>query len=306
MAAAVERARRPRTGRGRPRAAPRRRRRSALRSPVVAARRRRRPAGRGRRRGRRGLAADLPHRADRPGPGHAGRPGQAARPLRVRRRSTSIEVPEVREVADADAAEARTGARRPAGGRPAARRDRRADLPGRRPGGRAMFTFSAEKAAPRPRDSGETLPAAARRASTAAGSGWPPARGSPMVWSEARGMPGAGRGARGRADRGVLGRAVRDRPRLPAVAARRCRTTSRRSCAASPRDGTTLPLPVPAEEVDERRGRRRRGAGHRADHPGRHAWRAWCGCDDGVVTVVAGSLSADEVLSVARGLRWGR
>jgi hypothetical protein len=28
--------------------------------------------------------------------------------------------------------------------------------------------------------------------------------------------------------------------------------------------------------------------------------------NDGVVTVVAGSLSGDEVLSVARGLRWGR
>jgi hypothetical protein len=26
--------------------------------------------------------------------------------------------------------------------------------------------------------------------------------------------------------------------------------------------------------------------------------------DDGIVTAVAGSLSADEVLSVARGLRW--
>ena len=30
---------------------------------------------------------------------------------------------------------------------------------------------------------------------------------------------------------------------------------------------------------------------------------AWSGCDDGVVTAVAGSLSADEVLAVARGLR---
>jgi hypothetical protein len=28
--------------------------------------------------------------------------------------------------------------------------------------------------------------------------------------------------------------------------------------------------------------------------------------DDGIVTAVAGSLNADEVLSVARGLRWDR
>jgi anti-sigma factor RsiW len=67
-------------------------------------------------------------------------------------------------------------------------------------------------------------------------------------------------------------------------------------------DGTTLPLPVPAEHVTT----------STADvggvpatvitsRDGTMAGVVWV--DDGVVTAVVGSLSADEVLSVARGLR---
>jgi hypothetical protein len=68
-------------------------------------------------------------------------------------------------------------------------------------------------------------------------------------------------------------------------------------------DGETLPLPVPAEEVTS----------SEADvggapatvltaRDGTMAGVVWV--RDGVVNAVAGSLSADEVLSVARGLRW--
>jgi hypothetical protein len=67
-------------------------------------------------------------------------------------------------------------------------------------------------------------------------------------------------------------------------------------------DGTTLPLPVPADEATASETdvggvpatllRSRDGA-----------FTAVVWVEDGVVTAVAGSLSDDEVLSVARGLR---
>jgi hypothetical protein len=66
-------------------------------------------------------------------------------------------------------------------------------------------------------------------------------------------------------------------------------------------DGTTLPLPIPAEQLTS----------SPADVGGAPAplLRSRDGLltgvvwvDDGVVTAVAGSLDADEVLSVARGL----
>ena len=67
-------------------------------------------------------------------------------------------------------------------------------------------------------------------------------------------------------------------------------------------DGTTLPLPVPDElvtssatDVDGV------PATVLTSRDGTMAGVVWV--DDGVVTAVAGSLSADEVLSVARGLR---
>ena len=70
-------------------------------------------------------------------------------------------------------------------------------------------------------------------------------------------------------------------------------------------DGTTLPLPVQSDEVEN-------SAADVGGAPatvltardGTMAGVIWI--DDGIVNAVAGSLSDDEVLSVARGLRWGR
>ena len=80
------------------------------------------------------------------------------------------------------------------------------------------------------------------------------------------------------------------------------RRARRRSCATSPPDGGTLPLPVPAElvtsstaDVDGTE------ATVLTSRNGLFAGVVWV--EDGVMTGVAGSLSADELLSVARGLR---
>ena len=67
-------------------------------------------------------------------------------------------------------------------------------------------------------------------------------------------------------------------------------------------DGTTLPLPVPADEAtasDTEVG----GVPATLLESRDGAFTAVVWVDEGVVTAVAGSLSADEVLSVARGLR---
>ena len=112
----------------------------------------------------------------------------------------------------------------------------------------ATFTFSAEKAAQAAAAEGEVLPP-------------PPAGldGSPLriqagpgvaaIWSQPTGVPTLVVARVGRAHGGLLGRAVRDGARLPAVPARACPTVSPTSCATSPTDGGTLPLPVPAELV---------------------------------------------------------
>jgi hypothetical protein len=70
-------------------------------------------------------------------------------------------------------------------------------------------------------------------------------------------------------------------------------------------DGRTLPLPVQSEQVKS-------PAADIGGTPatvltardGTMAGVIWV--DDGIVNAVAGSLSADEVLSVARELRWAR
>ncbi|MFZ5871797.1 MAG: hypothetical protein ACOYXW_14895, partial [Actinomycetota bacterium] len=67
-------------------------------------------------------------------------------------------------------------------------------------------------------------------------------------------------------------------------------------------DGTTLPLPLPAEQVTSTPAEVGGApATVLASRDGALHGVVWV--DDGVVTLVAGSLSADEVLSVARGLR---
>jgi hypothetical protein len=164
----------------------------------------------------------------------------------------------------------------------------------------AVFTYSADKAARTAAEAGETLPP-------------PPAGldgsqfrlvagpGVAAVWSADSGLPGlvvARAVAPTAYSSGVDFATARDYllslPGLPPAVATQLRAFSG--------DGTTLPLPVPAEEVTtsasdvdgvpatvfETRDRTMAGV-------------VWV--EDGTVTAVAGSLSTDEVLSVARGLR---
>ena len=165
----------------------------------------------------------------------------------------------------------------------------------------ATFTFSAEKAAQAAAAEGEALPPppAGLDGSSLRLEAGP---GVAAMWSQPTGRADARRRPRGRADGLLVGRAVRDGARLPAVAARACPTVSRTSCATSPPTRATLPLPVPAElvttstaDVDGAE------ATVLTSRDGLFAGVVWV--EDGVMTGVAGSLSADELLSVARGLR---
>jgi hypothetical protein len=164
----------------------------------------------------------------------------------------------------------------------------------------AEFTFSATKAAQAARDVGETLPAPpagldGSRFRLVAGPG------AAETWSESRGVPAlivARVTAPTAFSSGVPFETARDYllslPGLPDELAEQLR--------AFPADGTTLPLPVPEQlattstaSVD----------GHDAtvlaSRDGAVTGVVWVA--DGVVTAVAGSLSEDEVLAVARGLR---
>ena len=165
---------------------------------------------------------------------------------------------------------------------------------------RAEFTFSAEQAARAAKAAGETLPPPpagldGSRFRLVAGPG------VAQVWSADSGLPGL-----------VVARAVAptafssgvpfgtardyllDLPGLPEEVATQLRGYSA--------DGTTLPLPVPADEataseveVD--------GVTATLLESRDGALTAVVWVDEGVVTAVAGSLTTDEVLSVARGLR---
>jgi hypothetical protein len=164
----------------------------------------------------------------------------------------------------------------------------------------AVFTFSAEEAARAAATAGETLPPPpagldGSRFRLVAGPGLA------AVWSEGRGLPAmlvARAVAPTAYSSGVPFDTARDYllslPGMPEDLASQLRSFSG--------DGTTLPLPVPAEHVTT----------SSADvggvsatvltaRDGTMAGVVWV--DDGVVTAVVGSLSADEVLSVARGLR---
>ena len=206
---------------------------------------------------------------------------------------------DVREVADAAAAEKATGlsvprvSELPRGvtGEPAFQVGDRVS---------AVFTFSVEKAARAAAAAGETLPPAppgldGSQFRLVAGPGLA------AVWSEARGVPAlvvARVVAPAAYSSGIPFQTARDYvlslPGLPEDVASQLRGFSG--------DGTTLPLPVPAELVTS-------SAADVGGVPARvltsrdgtMAGVVWV--DDGVVTAVAGSLSADEVLSVARGMR---
>ncbi|MGN9809409.1 hypothetical protein ACTMSW_08630 [Micromonospora sp. BQ11] len=205
---------------------------------------------------------------------------------------------DVRAVSDAAAAEKATGLPAPrvgtlprgVTGQPAFRVGDRVS---------AVFTFSADKAARTAAGVGETLPTPppgldGSRFRLTAGPG------VAAVWSEARGVPAL-----------VVARAVAPTaysegvpfdtaaayllslPGLPEPVASQLRAFSGA--------GTTLPLPVNARyltsataDVDGM------PATVLTSRDGLLAGVVWV--DDGVVTAVAGSLSADEVLSVARGL----
>jgi hypothetical protein len=201
--------------------------------------------------------------------------------------------PDVHRVADAAAARQATGLDVP----------RVADLPRGATGdpvyqvgkqASAEFTFSAARVAAA---SGKTPPAGldGSRFRLVAGPG------VAEVWSEGRGVPAlvVVRAVAPTAySSGVPFRTVRDYllslPGMPADLAAQLRSFSG--------DGTTLPLFVPAGLVTTSTAD---VGGHRAtvltSRDGTMAGAVWV--NDGVATAVAGSLSADEVLAVARGLR---
>ncbi|GGQ49776.1 hypothetical protein [Couchioplanes azureus] len=167
----------------------------------------------------------------------------------------------------------------------------------------AVFTYSAEKAAQTAAAAGQTLPPPpagldGSRFRLSAGPGFA------AVWSQGRPVPAlvvARAVAPTAYSSGVPFEKARDYllslPLLPENVASQLRTFSA--------DGTTLPLFMAVEEmtsstadVDGKQ------ATVLASRDGVLAAVVWV--EDGVVTAVAGSLSADEVLGVARGMRWNR
>jgi hypothetical protein len=164
----------------------------------------------------------------------------------------------------------------------------------------ATFTFSAERAAQAAAEAGETLPP------VPAGVDGSAVRlvagpGLAQVWSSTSGVPAlvVGRAVAPTAfSSGAPFETVRDYllslPGLPEDVATQLRTFAA--------DGSTLPLPVPADmatsseaEVD--------GVTATVVTTRDRNLTAVVWVDDEVVTVVAGSLDDDELLSVARGLR---
>jgi hypothetical protein len=210
-----------------------------------------------------------------------------------------LEVPEVREVDDAAAAEARTGLTVP---RVAELPRGVAGEPTIQAGGKVVgvFTYSAEQADAVARDSGVTLPPPPAgldggRFRLTAGPGLA------MVWSEGRGIPAmlvARAVAPAAESSGIPFETARDYllslPTLPDDVADQLRRFSG--------DGGTLPVPVPSEEVESSQAEVGGApATVLASRDGTMAAVVWV--RDGIVTVVAGSLSEDEVLTVARELR---
>ena len=210
-----------------------------------------------------------------------------------------LEEPDPEQVADADAAQELTGLDVPA----------LAELPDGVTGDptyqaagvvSGTFTFSADKAASAAAAAGQALPPlpAGLDGSSLRIQAGP---GVAAVWSQPTGVPTlvVARVVAPTVDSsGVPFETVRDYllslPGIPASLASQLRDLSA--------DGGTLPLPVPAElvttstaDVDGTE------ATVLTSRNGLFAGVVWV--EDGVMTGVAGSLSADELLSVARGLR---
>ena len=172
-------------------------------------------------------------------------------------------------------------------------------------GGRAsaVFTYSAEKAAQTAAAAGQTLPPPppALDGSQFRLSAGP---GLAAVWSQNRPAPAliVARAVTPTAySSGVPFETARDYllslPLLPESVAKQLRNFSG--------DGTTLPLFMSVEEMTSSTADVRGvPATVFASRDGVLGGVVWV--EDGVVTAVAGSLSTDEVLTVARGLRWGR
>lgn len=167
----------------------------------------------------------------------------------------------------------------------------------------AVFTFSAEKAAQFVKSAGGTPPPApagldGSQFRLTAGPG------VAMVWGQDRPAPTmivARLSAPTVYSSGIPFETARDYllslPGIPANIAAQLRSFTG--------DGTTLPLFVPSENMTS----------STADVAGKPAtvlssrqgiMAAVVWVDGGIVNAVAGSMSADEALSVARGLRWGR
>lgn len=204
-----------------------------------------------------------------------------------------------REVADASAAAAETGlevpdvATLPRGvtGEPAYRVGAPVS---------ATFTFSSERATRAAAEAGETLPPPppgldGSRVRLDAGPGLA------AVWRSSGGVPAlvVGRAVAPTAfSSGVPFETVRDYllslPGLPDDVAAQLRTFAA--------DGSTLPLPVPSDEVKTSTAVVN-GAPATVLETRDRAVAAVVWVDDGVVTAVAGSLDTDEVLSIAKELR---
>lgn len=212
------------------------------------------------------------------------------------------ERPDVREVADADAAQQATGlavpqvGRLPRGvtGEPAYRVTGRVN---------AVFTFSAAKAAQAAAAAGHTLPPPppgldGSRFRLVAGPGLM------AVWSKGRGVPTmimARAVAPTVHSDGVPFPAARDYllslPMLPADLVSQLRGFSG--------DGTTLPLPVSPEHLTSTTADVNGApATVLTSRNGVMSGVVWVA--DGAVTALAGSLHGGELLSVAEGLRWER
>lgn len=207
--------------------------------------------------------------------------------------------PDVREVPDATAAEAETGLEVP----------EVAELPSGITGGpvysvgsqvSATFTFSAERAARAAAEAGRALPAvpAGLDGSSVRLDAGP---GVAQIWASSTGVPAlfVGRAIAPTAfSSGVPFEVVRDYllslPGLPDEVAEQLRTFTA--------DGSTLPLPVPADEVTSTSAQVDGvPATVLATRDRTLAAVVWV--EDGVVTVVAGALDDSEVLSVARDLQ---
>jgi hypothetical protein len=164
----------------------------------------------------------------------------------------------------------------------------------------ATFTFSADRAARAAKEVGKALPPPppgldGSRVRLVAGPG------VAGVWSQSSGIPAlvVGRAVAPTAfSSGVSFETVRDYllslPGIPPRVADQLRSFSA--------DGSTLPLPVPADEFKTSTAQvNGLPATVLTTHDRTAAAVVWV--DHGLVTAVAGSLNADEVLSIARGLR---